>query len=120
MSGSTLVLDVRIDRSVVRLSAALACRVARLDRVTWRGQDAAGHALCLATGDDGPLVALAAPALLVTDAVSPAPAWAVVLANDAVAPQLAVMVCEVLGLVSARATPNDAGRLVESEAASWA
>jgi hypothetical protein len=52
------------------------------------------------------MIALSAPLLLKTDAVSPQPHWGVVL-TDGAEPLLAVAVCEVLGLMSADAASSD-------------
>lgn len=91
------VLQVRIDASVVALPAASVQRVWRLQPTDWSGVDAHGGPLRLAATARGPVVVVAAPVLLGTEAVSPHPAWAVVLAGDA-EPLLAFAVCDVLGL----------------------
>ncbi len=106
------VLRVRIDRTVLALPAASVLRIGRLDRPDWSGLDARGGPLLLASTDHGPVVALSAPTLLATQAVSPRPAWAVVLAGSGTA-LLAVAVCEVLGLAEARPEPDNTVLLVD-------
>ena len=100
------VLRVRIGATLLDLPAQSVARIGRLDRPGWRGLDAQGGALAIASSDHGPLIALSAPSLLKTDAVSPSPAWGVVL-TDGFDPMLAVAVCEVLGLMSVDSASSD-------------
>ena len=90
------VLRVRIDAAIVELPVASVRRISRIGRADWVGLDAHGGQLQVAATDHGPVIVVAAPALLEIDAVSPHPAWAVVLSEGG--PLLAVAVCEVLGL----------------------
>jgi hypothetical protein len=109
---SERVLRVRVDTTVLALPAHAVVAIGRLDQPSWSGVDAQQAPLHLARGPSGPMVALAAPLLLDTTAVSQRPAWAVQLAtaNGAaggpMAAGLAVAVCEVLGLQAGEATPG--------------
>ncbi len=100
------VLRVRIGAALLDLPAQSVVRIGRLDRPGWRGLDAQGGPLALSSSDHGPLIALSAPLLLKTDAISPSPAWGVVL-TDGAEPLLAVAVCEVLGLMSTDSALSD-------------
>ena len=90
---------------VLRVRAQAGVVDARHARAGWSGLDAQGGALQLVATDHGPMIALSAPLLLKTDAVSPQPSWGVVL-TDGAEPLLAVAVCEVLGLMSADAASS--------------
>ncbi len=103
--ASQRVLRVRIGQALLDLPAASVVRIGRLARAGWSGLDAQGGALQLVATDHGPMIALSAPLLLQTDAVSPQPIWGVVL-TDGAEPLLAVAVCEVLGLMSADAASS--------------
>jgi len=105
VTAAQRVLRVRIDQTLLDLPAASVVRIGRLARAGWSGLDAQGGALQLVATDHGPMIALSAPLLLQTDAVSPQPSWGVVL-TDGAEPLLAVAVCEVLGLMSADAASS--------------
>lgn len=109
MSRTPRLLRVRIDRTLLDLPVAAVARIGRLDAGGWAGSDADGGPLVLSTSDHGPLVAVAARLLLDTEAVSPRPAWGVVLAGED-EPLLAAAVCDVIGLVAPSAEPLSASR----------
>jgi hypothetical protein len=99
------VLRVRIDTTVLALPAALVRRIGRLDRPAWAGLDGRGAPLFLAATEQGPLVAVAASSVWDVAALSPRPAWAVVIAGPG-EPLLAVAVCDVLGLAEGEPSPG--------------
>jgi|GEM_PF-1882210 len=107
VSGAARLLRVRIDRTLLDLPVASVARIGRLDGSGWSGSDAEGGPLLLSGSDHGPLVAVAANLLLKTAAVSPQPAWGVVLAGED-EPLLAAAVCDVIGLVAPADAPQSA------------
>lgn len=95
-------LHLQVADEIVAVPAASVAGLQRLSTVDWSGEDAAGSALALMRGDDGPWVVRAAPALLPVARTSPSQRWAVRLRAADGSPQAAVAVCAIVGLRPAR------------------
>ena len=98
MTPQVRCLRVRIGTEVLDLPLSSVARVAVLDRVSWSGWDATGAPLMLAQTDREPVVVVSAQVFFNHLAMSPNPAWAIVLAEPQ-PPVLALGVCAVEGFV---------------------